>query len=131
MTPDKALELVGRYSRLTKEIKFLKQQISEYLDKCPGVNGDRLAVDVHGCPTYSPEMDSKNRDKGLHLWQWYQPEILEDCSYYGSHMVWTDVGVMESEECPHCYAAHQVIQRRKQARKELGIVKGVMARSTK
>ena len=130
MTPDKALELVGRYSRLTKEIKLLKQQIGEHMDKCPGVKGDRHAVDANGWPTYKPEMDSKGRDKGMHLWCWYQPEISDGSYYDEPHQVWTEVGEEQAAECPHCYAAHQAIQLRKVARKSLGAVKAAMTRST-
>lgn len=128
MTPDKALELVGRYARLTKEIKLLKQQIGEHMDKCPGVNGDRHAVDANGWHTYQPELDSKNRDKGLHLWNWYQPFTDYDSGY--PHQAWEAINDVEhAEQCPHCYAAHQAIQLRKVARKSLGAVKAAMTRS--
>ena len=129
MTPDKALELVGRYSRLTKEIKLLKQQIGEHMDRCPGVNGDRHAVDANGWPTYRPDVDSKGRDKGMHLWCWYQPEISDGSYYNEPHQVWNEVGKEQAAECAHCYAAHEAIQRRKQARKSLGAVKAAMTRS--
>jgi len=128
MKADTAQKLVAGYSRLTREIKALRVQIADNLDKCPGVKGDRLAVDENGWQTYMPEVDSKNREKGVHLWHWYQPEICDSGYYCETHTVWTDVGVQEAEECPHCYAAHLAIQRRKEARKELGGVKGAMTR---
>lgn len=129
MSPDKALELVGRYARLTKLIKVKKAEIGEHLEKCKGIKGDRLNVDEHGWPTYQPEMDVKNRDKGLHLWSWYQPEVVDD-GYMSQGLEWLQIGVLEAEECPHCYAAHLAIQERKQTRKELAAVKGAMSRST-
>lgn len=129
MRPSKALELVERYARLTKQIRAKTAEIGEHLEKCKGVKGDRLNVDEHGWQTYQPEMDGKNRDKGLHLWGWYQPEVVDD-GYMSSGLEWLQIGVLEAEECPHCYAAHLAIQERKQARKELGAVKGAMSRST-
>lgn len=128
MKPEKALELVGRYSRLTKELKSLKQQIGDHMDKCAGVNGDRHSVDERGWPTYIPDMDSKGRDKGMHIWSWYQPEIQGDGYYSEPEAVWLEVGEEQAAECAHCYAAHEAIQRRKQARKSLGAVKAAMTR---
>jgi hypothetical protein len=74
-------------------------------------------------------MDEKNRDKGLHLWAWYQPEIVEEDDYRNGGLQWLHVGALESEECPHCYAAHQAIQARKLLRKQLGAAKGAMSRA--
>lgn len=128
MRPSKALELVERYARLTKQIKAKTAEIGKHLEKCKGVKGDRLNVDEHGWQTYQPEMDDKNRDKGLHLWNWYQPYTDYDSGY--PHRAFEEINDVEhGEQCPHCYAAHLAIQERKQARKELGAVKGAMSRS--
>jgi hypothetical protein len=124
-----ALSLVGRYSRLTKEIKSLRQQIGEHLDRCPGLDGKRLEVDEYGCHIHQRDWDSKNRDKSTHLWGWYQPETTDDgIDYSEPRQVWQQIGVLEAEECPHCYAAHLAVQRRKAARRELGSVKAAMTR---
>ena len=127
MKERKALDLVMRYSHHTREIKAMTAQIGQHLDQCKGVNGDRLNVDHKGWPTYRPELDEKGRDKGLHLWGWYQPDISDDGTMNPTQ-VWQEVGVIEAEECPHCYAAHLAILARKEHRKKLGAVKAAMTR---
>lgn len=127
MSPEKALELVQRYADTNRKLKQLRQQIGEHLGRCNGVKGDRLNVDANGWPTYYPEVDEKNRDKGTHLWAWYQPEIVDD-GYMSPNQVWQQVGTLEAEECPHCYAAHLAIQERKAARKTFGGIKAAMSR---
>lgn len=127
MKPWKALELVIRYSRHTRRIKELGAQIGESLDRCPGLDGKRLEVDEYGCHVHRRDTDSKNRDKSTHLWHWYQPETV-DSGYIDPDLVWHQVGTPESEECPHCYAAHLAIQERKEHRKRLGAVKAAMTK---
>lgn len=131
MKQEKALELVERYSRLTRGVADCGRRIGGHLDLCRGINGDRLAVDENGWPTHYPELDAKNRDKGLHLWAWYQPEIIDDGTMSPTR-VWEHVGAdIHGAECPHCYAAHLAIQERKQLRKQLGAVKGAMTKAVK
>ncbi len=125
MTPDKALELVGRYSRLTKQIKDCKQRIGQHLDLCKGISGKRNELDENGFLIQSRETDGKNRELDLHLTQWYTPDWQGD---YGEHPVYEDLGEWSAEECPHCYAAHLAIQERKAARRNLGYVKAAIAR---
>lgn len=124
MTPDKALELVGRYSRLTKQVKDCKRRIGEHLELCKGISGKRNELDERGILRHS-ETDSKNREIDLHLTQWYTPDWQGD---YGYQPVYDDLGEWSAEECPHCYAAHLAIQERKAARKSLGYIKAAMAR---
>jgi hypothetical protein len=129
MTEWKALDLVVRYSHHTRTIKALGQEIGEHLERCKGLDGKRLEVDKFGCHIHQRDTDNKNRDKSTHLWGWYQPETAGDDSYYGeSRLVWHQVGTLEAEECPHCYAAHLAIQERKEHRKKLGAVKAAMTR---
>lgn len=130
MTPSTALKLVGSYSRLTREIKALSQQIGEHLDRCPGLDGKRLEMDEWGTFANQRDTDSKNRDKSTHLWGWYQPETSEGDGYnFEPHLVWEHVTAeIHGAECPHCYAAHQAIQRRKAARRQLAAVKAAMTR---
>lgn len=121
MKPEKALELVTRYAVLTKEIKDAKREIGESLNNCKGVSGKRLTAD----PFRHVEVDSKNRETDLHLVRWYTPERGE----YGSE-TWLDIYAEEhGEECPHCYAAHLAVQKRKELKKQLGSVKRSMSRS--
>lgn len=127
MTPKKALELVERYATLTKQIRFYTARIGADLEKCPGIKGDRLNVDENGQPTYTPELDEKNRDKGLHLWQWYQPFTDYDSGY--PHKEWPEISELDREECPHCYAAHMAVQERKESKRQLAVVKGAMSRA--
>lgn len=127
MTPDKALELVGKYARLTKQIKSLTLEIGTSLDRCKGIDGKRLEMDQWGCHIHQRDTDNKNRDKSTHLWGWYQPEQNPDTDY---GLEWHDVTLGDhGAECCHCYTAHLAIQLRKQARKDLGIVKGTMSRA--
>ena len=129
MTPSKAYELVGRYSRLTREIKALSQQIGQQLERCPGLDGKRLELDEYGCHVHQRDTDNKNRDKSTYLWGWYQPEVA-DSGYMEPELVWEHITADEhGAACPHCYAAHMAVQRRKAARKELGWVKAAMTRS--
>lgn len=131
MKQEKALELVERYSRLTRGISECGRRVGGHLDLCKGVDGNRLDVDKHGWPTYRPERDEKNRDKGLHLWGWYRPETVDDGTMNPT-VVWERIGAeIHGAECPHCYAAHLAIQERKQLRKQLGAVKGAMTKAVR
>lgn len=121
MKPEKALELVTRYAALTKAIKDAKREIGESLSNCKGVSGNRLVAD----PFRHVEVDAKNREIDLHLVQWYTPERGE----WGS-VEWAEIGAEDQgQECPHCYAAHLAVQKRKEAKKQLAIVKRSMSRS--
>ncbi len=128
MKPDKALELVKRYAALTQKIKLCTKEIGESLEKCKGVKGDRLNVDASGWPTYTPDVDAKGKDKGLHIWAWYQPEVYES-GYCSPDIRWPEVGSEKVQECPHCYLAHIAVQERKLAKKQLAYVKGAMTKS--
>lgn len=123
----KALDLVMRYSHHTRRIKELRKQIGDSLDLCHGLDGKRLEMDKYGCHVYQRDTDNKNRDKSTHLWGWYQPETVDD-GFMNPTLVWEEVGVIEAEECQHCYAAHLAIQERKEHRKKLGAVKAAMTR---
>lgn len=103
MTPEKALDLVGRYARLTKQIKDCKKRIGASLELCNGISGKRQEVDQWGVPTQNRETDGKNRELDVHLTQWYTPEWQGD---YGEQPVYDELGEWSAEECPHCYAAH-------------------------
>jgi hypothetical protein len=127
MTPEKALELVGRYARLTKQIKDCKKRIGDSLELCQGINGSRLPRQTpYGLlrEDHPEHFDRKNRDMRMHIWNWYQPEIGECGS-----TVWESIDKHEhGSECPHCYAAHLAIQERKAARIQLGHVRAAMSK---
>lgn len=131
MKPEKALELVTRYAVLTKQIKAFKAAIGGNLDKCKGYSGKRGDVDADGWPVANRgEEDSKGREKDVHLWAWYTPEVAEETQYTDGGLVYQTIAADEhGAECPHCYAAHLAIQERKAARKSLGAVKAAMTRS--
>ena len=126
MTPDKALQLVHRYSELQWAIRACQGYIAEALDKCEGLDGKRLerrkaweqSIDV------IEVMDSEENEKRTHLRQWYSP----DMSDYGPSYI--DVNHAHGEECIHCYAAHCQIQKRKALRRQFGSVKAAMTRTT-
>jgi Zn finger protein HypA/HybF involved in hydrogenase expression len=125
MKPEKALELVGKYARLTKSIKATTKEIGSHLGCCKGLSGKRLDFLLSFSSDESVVVDSKNRELDLHLVNWYTPEIGE----YG----WPSWEVITEDEhkniCPHCYASHLAIAKRKELRKELGSVKRSMSRS--
>ena len=123
-----ALQLVERYARLTKEIKILKKQIGDSLDLCKGFSGKRNELDESGLRFHPREEDEKGRDKDLHLWDWYRP-VLGDNPHWDQYEYQTVTADEHAAECPHCYAAHQAIQARKLARKQLGFVKGAMSKA--
>lgn len=137
--PETAVDLVGRYARLTLAIKGCKARIGAELDKCPGLKGDRLktvrhegfdggfllgAIEPYDEPTYEAQAD-----QDTHLKTWYSKD-------YGE---WEDHGVPtfvrfhigsgdEPDECPACYAAHLIVQERKVFRRQLASVKAAMTR---
>jgi hypothetical protein len=129
MKPQKALELVLRYSHLTKTIKGCTRRIGEHLERCNGISGKRQDRDQYGVQVHEIKVDAKNREVDLHLVEWYKPYYSGD--HYYPTWEWQHINELEhKEECPHCYAAHLAIQERKQARKQLGAVKAAMSRST-
>lgn len=140
MKPEKALELVGRYARLAKAIRNCKKRISEHLDKCHGLNGKRLEFfsqpGFDGGPlvgfveAYEEPTDAAMRDQDTHLKVWYGKDYGDTEDHGCPVFVHFTVGEGdEEEECRHCYAAHLVVQERKQLRKQLAAVKGAMTRS--
>lgn len=137
MKPDKALELVHRYSQLTWAIRACRNRIAEALDKCEGLDGKRQMRRKHiefglwGYATTPPEllgdkMSDEENDKQTHLRSWYTPDWEHGNGWYKGYV---DPS-MVAEECAHCYAAHLAIQERKCMRKQLGSVKAAMTRTT-
>lgn len=132
MSPNKALELIRRYSELTWVVRAAKHRIAEALDKCTGLDGKRLERrrSIEASPwQYVGEIDSEENEKRVHLREWYRPELVER-EWGPPGQEWNSVGESEREECPHCYAAHVAIQDRKAARRALGAVKAAMTRTT-
>lgn len=133
MRPETALHLVGQYARLTREIKLCKKQIGEALDKCRGLKGWRLETETNpgwpanevfeGSPPFEEPTDRSQTDQDTHLKGWYTPETGDE-----DGPQWLPIGPDEQAECPACYAAHLLIQRRKELRKSLAAVKGAMTR---
>ncbi len=134
MSPEKALELVHRYSALTWAIKGAAVRIAEALDRCTGLDGQRLErrrAWERGAAfgALGTEVDPEANDKAVHLREWYSPELVER-EWGPPGREWNAVGESQREECPHCFAAHLAIQERKAARKALGPVKAAMTRTT-
>lgn len=121
MTPEKALELVGRYARLQKEIKLCKSRIGDNLEKCNGLRGHRKERDSDGTPSEAACLDQET-----HLKDWYT-YITSDYEY-GESGGYLDIGIDELKECPHCYAAHKVVLERKIMKRKLAAVKAAMTR---
>lgn len=131
MKPEKALELVGRYSRLSCSIRDCKRQIGLCLDKCNGLKGKRLETFKVGSFDAGPELgfieayetltDAAAADQDTHLKIWYERIKNDEGSGYS-------YGEADADECPHCYAAHLIVQERKKLRRQLAAVKGAMTR---
>ncbi len=128
MTPQKALELVGEYGRLTRKIKSLTELIGESLEACHGIDGKRLEVDEWGCHKYTREVDRKGRDKSTHLWSWYNEPIDQ---HEDGEAIYECIDAGKAAVCIHCYEANTAVQMRRDARRRLGVVKGIMSRSFK
>lgn len=128
MKPDKALELVHRYSELTWAIRACASRIAVALDQCAGLDGKRL-VRRRSCESppwqYAGDIDSEENEKRTHLREWYRPDIGFD-----GDPTYIRIDADEHAECRHCYTAHIAIQDRKAARKALGAVKAAMTRTT-
>lgn len=126
MSPESALKLVQSYSTLTRAIKACKKEIGAHLDKCNGLKGFRREEElVRPGHLYTMPTDRAQADQETHLKGWYTPERGE---YAYSGYEYLDIGLEEEEECPHCYAAHQIIQRRKVLRRQLAGVKAAMTK---
>lgn len=122
MTPQKALELVGEYGRLTQKIKSLTELIGESLEGCSGIDGKRQD------PLHARQYDSKNRDMTTHLWSWYNEPIDQ---HEDGEAIYGRIDAGKAAVCRHCYEANTAIQVRREVRKRLGVVKGIMTRSFK
>lgn len=111
MSPEKALELVGKYSRLKRAINACKPRIAAELEKCPGLKGKRHEVDADGWPTRGAR-----NDQDTHLSVWYSKDYGEDGEFGFDRFT---VGENdEEEECSHCFAAHKIVQERKELRRQ-------------
>lgn len=113
-----AIELVSRYAELTQSIADCKPKIADALERCPGFNGHRLEV---GGPFKMPT--DRSRNDVTHLSEWYAADRDDE-----GRLEFMEVTDVEAETCPHCYAAHLVIQERKGLRRQLGTVKGQMTK---
>ncbi len=139
MSPEKALELVGKYARLTRAITQCKGRIGKHLDLCRGLKGNRLEVFKTGAfdggemvgfiEAYESPTDAACADQDTHLKVWYDKDYGETEDHGCPVFVRFTVGDGdEEEECPHCFAAHLIVQERKELRKQLAYVKGSMTR---
>lgn len=127
MAPEKALELVGRYARLTHSINDCKKRIGAELDKCKGLKGHRLEVETEACGWMHLAVGYPTKaaqdDQDTHLSIWYAGDVDD----FGRRS-WQDPRDYD-DDCPACYAAHLIVQERKALRKQLASVKGAMTRS--
>lgn len=132
MKAETALNLVMRFSALTQAIKAMPNRIGAELEKCQGLKGFRHETEPHefGGETIQLPTARSNDDEETHLKGWYTPDTSYGYDGEGE-LVYTEVGEDERAECPHCYAAHLVIQERKTLRLQLGAVKAAMTRSMK
>jgi len=129
MKPETAIKLVHQYSTLTKQIKALKASIGDNMDKCKGFSGKRGTLGEILCFNQPRIEDSRGREKDVHLWTWYTPEVIEETQYTDGGLVYQEItAATHGAECQHCYAAHLAIQERKAARKSFGSVKAAMTR---
>lgn len=139
--PETAVELVGRYARLTLAIKGCKARIGAELDSCPGLKGFRLETERHeaipeswmgpAVEAYDSLTERAVADQDTHLSIWYSDSYGEviDQGYmdpaFRPYRVKED---REGAECSACYAAHLIVQERKTFRRQLASVKAAMTR---
>lgn len=133
MTPAKALELVERYSRLHHAIAGCKPRIGDHLEQCHGQKGYRKETEFHcgfdGNGSFEAPTRRSDDDQETHLPLWYKPTINADD--YEPELRYRDIGSAEQAECPHCFAAHLVIQERKALKRQFAAVKGAFSRAVK
>lgn len=108
----KALIACKAYADTNKKIKRLGNEIGALFSSCIAVQSHKwrdknLTENSWNCPQFEPCLK-----------KYYQPYVDDDGTYY-----MTDVELREALECPHCLAAHDLIQERKKARKTLGAAK--------
>ena len=139
--PETAVDLVGRYARLTHAIKACKDRIGAELDKCPGLKGFRLETEHHeateaswmgaALEAYDEPTERAQTDQDTHLSVWYGKDYGEtvDAGYMDPEWRrWPVRAELEGEACPACYAAHLIVQERKAMRRQLASVKAAMTR---
>lgn len=116
-----ALELVGEYARLQDLIHGTRKRIGDALELCPGIRGHRKEEEsfpgFDGGEAFTAPTERAMADV-THLSQWYTPDNDGE-----GRTTW---GEPDRDECPHCFAAHEVVQQRRGAKRQLGSVKGRM-----
>lgn len=102
--------------------------MGDHIEACKGFSGVRgeLKDGSFWELKHQPEYDSKSRDMDVHLYSWYKPEIGDVDGEPG--YIYQKIDDSYADKCPHCYAAHLLIQRRKAAKRELATCKGAMTR---
>ena len=128
-----AISLIERYSRLTKAIAACRKRIGKHLDLCDGLGGFRREVEQHdgfdGGPdvgqidSYETPTQRAQNDQETHLKGWYDG-TNRDYDYDGNRLPIE----AHKDDCPHCWAAHLVVEERKVLRRQLGAVKSSMTR---
>lgn len=134
MKPETAVSLVTKYATISKAIAACKTRIGEHLDLCNGLKGFRREMESHegydGGPMvgwiepYETHSERSADDQETHLKGWY--DYSDRAQGYDGEL--EPIGELEREQCPHCYAAHLVVQERKELRRQLGAVKSTMTR---
>lgn len=106
---DKALALLIKQQKQRHEIKMIGHRIGYALSEC------------------------KSNHSGMpHLKDWYAPAEIEN-GYGRIYKSFEDSLINADpdecrEECEHCFKAHQLIQERKEMRKQLGITRRTLSR---
>lgn len=95
---DKYQAAIIEYRTANLVVKALSQQIGKHLSSCAEWSGDG-EKSPHLKEAYRQESD------GMYGWQECYPDPAEDYL---------------KDACPHCYAAHLLIQERKDARQSFG-----------
>lgn len=113
----KALAACVEVVAATNEIKRLKRLIGDSLEAC------RAAYNAENVDAHPMAWKS-------HLEMAYAFEILEETQYTEGERIYLDENEQQTvlAACPHCLAAHNAIQDRKQARKRLGNARRAITR---
>ncbi|HEM7109009.1 TPA: hypothetical protein U2K45_000317 [Acinetobacter baumannii] len=105
---EKALDLIVRLDEANENYKSLTDQIGNHLALCPRTI--YLDAEPYGCYRHAPHMN-----------EWLKPQIISHTKYFAAQNA-------TEEECPHCYAALKLIEKRKQVRIDRGHIKGAITK---
>lgn len=111
----KALAACLQTVQAKAEIKRLTTEIGDALNQCPGVNGK---IGLMNVDPFTLIVDAS--EDTTHLKAAYTPETCDDgCGGEERYYLSEDEIIEYLQPCPHCLAAHHLVQKRKVAKQAL------------